>query len=233
MESPTARLRLRIELNPGHRLVPRILTLVSGRRYVLERIEYEGEGGSSSQLLLEASGPEHLSQTVIDRLRGTVGVREVYVVPALDTTGVAAPVAPSFRVERVRASVRLDGESLMSDVSLALRTHDDRSILAAGEGHGVLDAMAEAFRQGLQTAFARTSPTLEVCRASIRVERPNDGLSSEVSVDLEARVGPHLCFSTATGTEIVSAGLRAFCALYHGELVEAPAGVAHDTATGT
>lgn len=212
MREPSAPLHVWVELTDDRRLLPRILTLVTGRAFSINRSDYQRTAPGRGSLLLDLNGPSEFHHNLVCRIRQSVGVLDATVMrPGLPAEGLEGDRI--FSVPRARVNTRVDGGEVITHATIALATGKS-SFLAAGEGCGAVEALARAFEVGLSQLFPSALDGIMIDRVFLSVRDTHDGLGARVEVGVSASNRSRTWHAVAVTTDVAQAGVEALTQLY-------------------
>lgn len=198
--------RLRLEVRATPRVIPRLLTLVTGRTFRIVGCDYRDVSDGRGRMQLDLQGPS--PRNLLARLASLPDVLEV---TDLDDAAEAPP--PPFTVLRARCSTRVASDLVFTEAAVALQ-RGDTEVLAAGEGSGPVEALAAAFADGVQRLSDGEVAAVEVDDVVLAVNQPAAGLTAEVEVTLTGQIPGRAVTARAAAGDLVQAAVGALSALY-------------------
>lgn len=199
--------RLRVDLRPTRQVVPRLLTMVTGRSFRIVGCDYRDVSDERARMILEVRGVAHAHLAA--RIQALPDVFEVVRLDVAERRPVAAP----FTVVRAWCSTRVAAGDVLTQAAVTLRRGEDEA-LTAGEGCGPVEALAAAFDAGVRRLSGDQASRIHVDDVTLTVGEPGAGLSSEVEIALSGRLGDHRVTSRAAAGDVVQAGVMALAELY-------------------
>lgn len=214
-DAELARRVVRVDLVPGPRALPRLLTLVTGRTFEVLRCDFRHVTEGRARAVLDVRG--RTGPHLLERIRALPFVLAVH---TLEAPSDRHDLAPPFAVSRSRCSTRVVGDTVLTDASVSLQ-RDDQTVLAAGEGSGPVEALAAAFADGVERLCPDLT-TVEVDDVEVSVGDPTTGLGAHVQLLLTATVGTRRVAGRGEAGDLGHAAVQAFTALYAALSNEAP-----------
>lgn len=207
-------LRLKLRMSDSPRLLARIVGVVAGRGFEVSRCDFRSTAEREARLRLDVRGDRHRHHNLYHRVRQLVGVISAEIVEREQTVGRDEQVG-RVNVERVRVNTRMGADSVKCDATLALMI-DEVRYMAVGEGTHLIEALQNAFEQGIERHLPGALHGVPVRGGTIGV-LPGQDLRGEPYTFFEVEFladsdPPHGGYAAAP--DVVQAGTQVLSRLY-------------------